>query len=120
MVGRLNIKETIALISVMYLVCGIDCGLLNIAASNGTFVHAIWSATPIEHYPFTDDRQIITVRCLCKEKYLHNIKEGCLKRFQCLEKFFPEAAFGQIAKMQRKNQVENDSAIDVTPKRGSD
>lgn len=120
LVGQLNIKETIALISVVDCVCGIDCGLLHIAASVDTFVHAIWSATPIEHYPFTDDKQIITVRCQCKENYPHNIRKECLKRPHCLENFSPEAAFEQIAKMWRTSQAQNRSVIGMTSKNCSD
>jgi len=99
LVGQLNIKDTIALMSVMDCICGIDCGLLHIAASVGTFVHAIWSVTQIEHYPFTDKKQIITVQCQCKGNYPHNIKKECLKKARCMEQFLPEPAFEQIAKV---------------------
>lgn len=99
LVGQLDIKDTIALMSVMDCICGIDCGLLHIAAGVGTFIHAIWSVTQIEHYPFTDNKQIITVQCNCKENYPHNIRKECLKKSRCMEQFLPEPAFEQIAKV---------------------
>lgn len=99
LVGQLDIKDTIALISVMDCICGIDCGLLHIAAGVGTFIHAIWSVTQIEHYPFTDKKEIITVQCNCKENYPHNIRKECLKKPRCMEHFFPEPVFEQIARV---------------------
>jgi len=96
LVGRLPTKETIALISLMDYICGIDCGLLHIATSVNTFIHAIWSITQIEHYPFTEKKQIITVDCHCSKDYPENISPECIKRPHCLEHFLPEAAFESI------------------------
>lgn len=96
LVGQLPIKDTIALISLMDYICGIDCGLLHIAASVDTFIHAIWSITQVEHYPFTEKKQILTVNCPCRKDYPKNISPECLKKPQCLERFLPEAAFESI------------------------
>jgi len=96
LVGRLPIKDTIALISLMDYICGIDCGLLHIAASVDTFIHAIWSITQIEHYPFTEKKQIITVDCQCRKDYPKNIRPECRKKPQCLEHLLPEVVFERM------------------------
>jgi len=97
LVGALSIREAIAFISLMDCVCGIDCGLLHIAAAVDTFVYAIWSATPVQHYPFTNNKQIIAVDCQCREDYPRNIRRECLKNPRCLDRFVPEIAFEKIA-----------------------
>jgi len=94
--GKLSIKHTIALIALMDFICGVDCGLLHTAASVGTFINAIWSATPIEHYPFTEKKKIIHLPCQCAGNYPSSLKRSCMSRPECMEKFTPQMAYNAI------------------------
>lgn len=95
--GKLSIKQTAAFISLMDYICGIDCGLLHIAASVGTEIIAIWAATQTDHYPFTDKKHIIQLPCKCRGNYPKSIKKSCRETPECLYNFTAKKAFADIS-----------------------
>ena len=81
LIGRLDIRDTIAVLKQSDFICGADNGLLHLAAAVGTFVHAIWTVTPREHYPYTTQKQIIYGECYCKPG---SIRKECLRKPRCM------------------------------------
>ena len=97
--GELTIQQTAAFISRIHLVCGIDCGLLHIAAAVGTRLVAFWAATQTQHYPFTENRKIINLDCKCRGKYPHSVRQSCRQQSECLTAFTDRQAFKEIQEM---------------------
>jgi len=98
-VGKTNIRQSIALVSLCDCVFGVDTGMQHIAAAVGTPTLSIFGPTnPKTHGAYAPNAEFITNSDACKLQYCYGTKNyvNCPNRRICLYSITPQEVYEKI------------------------